>query len=121
MSFKKLRKAQDEQGKLQSMYSIATPIPVIIREWYPAENKATIMISNESRFGRNTEIPGLKFPILGAAHVNMATNSILPGKTKALLYFAGSNIKKGYLVLAHEEGTDSTVTYAPVRYSWGVS
>lgn len=120
MSFKKIRRDQKNKENRALLSGIQAPILVKIMKWYPAENAATVQIIRSEGLA-NYDVGDTKFPFLGPGHVNISANSIVAGETVALLYFTGTQIKKGYLQLAHDEGGDRAVTYAPIRFSWGVN
>lgn len=119
MSLKTERYDQKRKTAQLTQLSMQAPVPVRIKEWFPQENRVTVqIIAKGDPELDNTTIEGVKFPLLGPTHQNMGSMSIVAGRTEALLFYPGMQIRKGYVTLAHTSGTEASVTYSPVRHSW---
>ena len=97
------------------------PIPVLIKQYFPEETSVTIqVIGNSGGYPQTIQSEGedLLFPLKGSCHENVSKG--IKAGTKALLYFSGKQMKKGYVEIAHEPGTPDTCKYSPIRHSWAI-
>lgn len=117
-----MRKTNRELKNAQAQLShvgFRPPIHVIVREVYRAENKVTVqLVSTEGSPFDGLQIKDVKFPIM--APIDMSMSSLVKPGVEALLFYFGWQMFKGYVVLSHTEGTEQSVTYTPIRYSWSV-
>ena len=118
-SIKKLieetRASVDRLGQM----TMQAPVQVTIKEWYPQENKGTVQLVSPGISGLDrASIGTTKFPILNAPDGSMSLD--IQEGSPAVLFYAGWQIKRGYVVLGHSEGDLKTTTYTPVRWSWAV-
>jgi hypothetical protein len=99
------------------------PKPIRIKEWFPKENMVTVIISGDTIGDGGEVIKGkvgdTKFPLLlpGRGAEDIAPQ---PGES-GMIFFIGSQYKKGFVMMGHEEGGDEAMSYVPIRGSWAVS
>jgi len=117
-----MKKTNKEIKRAQAQLShvgFRPPIPVVVREVFRAENRVTVqLVSNEGTAFDGLQIKGVKFPLL--APIDMSMASLVKPGVHALLFYFGWQMSKGYVMLAHTEGTEQSVTYMPIRHSWSV-
>lgn len=118
MSSKRLqRQIESTQGQLTQL-TTQGPIPVVVTAYFPKENKVTIRLAARLGTFGGVSVGDMKFPI--HAPIDQAISyGIKPG-AEMMLYYSGWQVSRGWVVPAHSEGTEDSVTYTPIRHSWAI-
>lgn len=118
MSSKRLKKEIETSWGQLTQLTIQGPIPVIVTAYFSKENKVTIQLASTSEVFGRMSMGDKKFPIHAPIH-DAISYGIKPG-AEMMLYYPGWQVSRGWVIPAHSEGTEESVTYTPIRHSWAV-
>lgn len=102
--------------------TMKAPAVVRVLEYFPKENAVTIQVANSTLtkdgVGGMDFPEGTKFPLGQRADISESMSPQMGDL--GLLFYSGSQMNTGFVLLSYNGGTQLTNTYVPIRGGWGV-
>jgi hypothetical protein len=102
--------------------AMKAPIQIRVLEYFPKENAVSIEVANSTLnaggSGGLAFPQGSKFPLGQRADLSELMSPQVGDL--GLLFYSGSQMSTGFVMLSYNKGTEQTNKYVPIRGTWGI-